>query len=231
MDMAEITRNLSDTALLERVRAGVEAARNWSEPVFSAMSGWNFENALLEFPDAREFAIAVHELTLRSEKLDHEGREGLLSAIYPLPDQLRPAKAFFARIAPELSRIRELEMFWRNKEAARRRDKEYGVARIAITCFEKDVERIRAFVKKVNEESKFSETVPKKKGGRPRKTLKHADAAVSAAPETTSVAASPTEAAPAPMSSGPPGRQETADERAARERRDAGLKMFGLKNS
>jgi hypothetical protein len=228
MDTTEITRNLADLALIERVRAGLEAAKNWSDPIFRAMSGWDFEMALTEFPDAKEFAVAVHELTLRAEKLEHESREALLAAIHPLPEQLKPAKAFFARLAPEIGRIRELEAYWRNNEAARQRDKENGIARIAISCFQKDVEKIRAFVKKVNEESRFVETAPRKKPGRPRKNATAETPLVS----TTASTAAPAEAAPSsPLDDLPPGRQETAEERAARERRDAGLRLFGLKNS
>lgn len=241
MDTTEITRNLADSALLERVRSGVESAKNWPEPVFSAMSAWDFEASTAEYPEAREFAIAVHELALRAEKLDHETREGLLAAVHPLPDQLKRARVFFTRLAPEFSRIRELEVYWKNNEATRQRDKKYGVARIAIACFEKDVERIRAFVRQVNAESKFDEIVKKKKGGRPRKVSKHADAAVSAASETkstsTAVTAAPTEPAPIAAETPAPaatskaeepkwGRQETPDERAARDRRDAMLKKL-----
>jgi hypothetical protein len=231
MDTSEITRNLADSALLERVRAGVEAAKNWPEPVFSAMSAWDFETAMAEYPEAREFAIAVHELALRAEKLDHEARESLLAAIHPLPDQIKRARAFFTRLAPEFSRIRELEVYWKNNESTRQRDKEFGVARIAIACFEKDVERIRAFVRQVNAESKFDEIVKKKKGGRPRKVPKPAEAATPAAvtPETpsTDVTAAPAEAATSsPADDLPPGRQETAEERAARKRREALLKRF-----
>lgn len=236
MDTSEITRNLADSALLERVRAGVEAAKNWPEPVFLAMSAWDFEASMGEYPEAREFAIAVHELALRSEKLDHEAREGLLAAVHPLPDQLKRARVFFTRLAPEFSRIRELEVYWKNNEFTRQRDKKFGVARIAIACFEKDVERIRAFVRQVNAESKFDEIVKKKKGGRPRKVPKPAEAVTEPTPETasppTAASASPAEATiSSPTADLPPSLQETAEERAARERRDAGLKLFGLKNS
>lgn len=214
MDTPEITRNLADSALIERVRAGIESSKNWSEAIFRAISGWDFETALSEFPEAKEFAIAVHELGLRAEKLEHESREALLAAIHPLPEQLKPAKAFFARLAPEIGRIRELEAYWRNNEAARQRDKENGIARIAISCFQKDVERIRAFVKKVNEESRFDEAAPRKKPGRPRK-----NPPVAIATETPAATAST-------AAELPPGRQETAEERAARDRRDAALKKF-----
>lgn len=227
MDTTEITRNLADSALIERVRAGLDSAKNWSDPIFKAMSGWDFETALAEFPDAKEFAVAVHELTLRAEKLEHESREALLSAIHPLPEQLKPAKAFFARLAPEIGRIRELEAYWRNNESARQRDRENGIARIAISCFQKDVEKIRAFVKKVNAESRFDETAPRKKPGRPRKNA----AAETPLVSTTASTATPAEAAPSSPPAEPPGREMTADERAARERRDAGLKLLGLKNS
>jgi hypothetical protein len=237
MDTSEITRNLADSALLERVRAGVEAAKNWPEPVFSAMAAWDFETAMTEYQEAREFAIAVHELALRAEKLDHEAREGLLAAVHPLPDQLKRARAFFSRLAPEFSRIRELEVYWKNNEFTRQRDKKFGVARIAIACFEKDVERIRAFVRQVNAESKFDEIVKKKKGGRPRKTPKPAEAATESTPETaphaapettpTAAAAAAVEAAPSSPAEEPQwGRQETAEERAARERREADFKKF-----
>lgn len=216
MDTTEITRNLADSALLERVRSGVESAKNWPEPVFAAMTAWDFEASTAEYPEAREFAIAVHELALRAEKLDHETREGLLAAIHPLPDHLKRARVFFTRLAPEFSRIRELEVYWKNNEATRQRDKEFGVARIAIACFEKDVERIRAFVRQVNAESKFDEIVKKKKGGRPRKK-----------PEAPNAPETPVPAAPTSTAKElPPGRQETAEERAARDRRDAELKKF-----
>jgi hypothetical protein len=228
MDTTEIVRNLADSALIERVRAGLESAKNWSDPIFRAMSGWDFEAALAEFPEAREFAIAVHELTLRAEKLEHESREALLAAVHPLPDQLKPAKAFFARLAPELGRIRELEAYWRNNESARQRDRENGIARIAISCFQKDVEKIRAFVKKVNEESRFDETAPRKKPGRPRKNAT-AEAVTEPTPETPSTTAAatvPAEAAPSPPPAEPPGREMTPEERAARDRQNASLKKF-----
>jgi hypothetical protein len=231
MDTTEITRNLADSALIERVRAGLEAAKIWSDPIFRAMSGWDFEAALAEFPDAKEFAVAVHELTLRAEKLEHESREALLSAVHPLPDQLKPAKAFFARLAPEIGRIRELEAYWRNNEAARQRDRENGIARIAISCFQKDVERIREFVKKVNAESRFDETAPRKKPGRPRKNLTPAEAVTEPTPETAAstaaTPAAPAEAAPSSSAEEPRwGREETAEERAARKQREAELKKF-----
>jgi hypothetical protein len=237
MDTTEITRNLADSALIERIRAGLESAKNWSDPIFRAMSGWDFEAALSEFPEAKEFAVAVHELTLRAEKLEHESREALLSAIHPLPDQLKPAKAFFARLAPEIGRIRELEAYWRNNEAARQRDRENGIARIAISCFQKDVERIREFVKKVNAESRFDETAPRKKPGRPRKNLTPAEtpstsasiaaSAVPAEAAPSSPAAASVEATPSSPAEEPRwGREETAEERAARKRREALLKRF-----
>jgi hypothetical protein len=77
----------------------------------------------------------------------------------------------------------------------------------------------------VNAESKFDEIVKKKKGGRPRKVPKPAEAA---APETpsTPAAAAPAEAAPSSPPAEPPGREMTPEEKAARDRRNADLKRF-----
>jgi hypothetical protein len=188
MDVPEKVRILADSALLQLVRDGVEAARNWPTPVFEAFSRRDYEMALADFGEARTFAVAVDELTLRAERLDHGAREGLLAAVHPLPDHLKAAKAFFVRLAPEIDRIRELEMYWRRNEEARKRDAEHGVVRINITCFQKDADRIREFVRKINAESKFVETVPRRIPGRPPKPgspadLRRKEAAAAAAPK------------------------------------------------
>lgn len=205
MDTPENIRILADSVLLDLVRRGVEAAQNWSEPVFEALARRDYENALSEFPEARAFAIAVDELTLRAEKIEHETREGLLSSVYPLPDHLRPARAFFARLAPELDRVRELEMYWKNNEAARKRDAELGIVRLTISCFAKDAERIREFARRVNQESKFDK-VPKRTPGRPPKPGSPADlkrraeaeAAAAAAAEAAAAAAAKSTSMPTP---------------------------------
>lgn len=197
MDTPENIRILADSVLLDLVRRGVEQAGNWSEPVFEALGRRDYEAALAEFPDARVFAIAVDELTARAEKIEHEIREGLLGQIHPLPDHLKPARAFFARLAPELDRIRELEMYWRNNEAARKRDAELGIARITITCFVKDAERIRTFARQVNAESKFDQLANRKPGrppkpGSPADLKRRAEEAAKAAPAAEATNASTT---------------------------------------
>lgn len=169
MDSIDLIRQLADSALLERVRAGVSAAKNWDDAIFRAMARRDFDVALADWPDAQAFAVAVAELTGRAETLEHDIRAGLLELLHPPPAELKAAKPFFTRFAPEIDRIRELEMYWKNSEAARQRDKQYGVARIAVTCFAKDVERIREFVRQVNSESKFDAVVPRKMPGRPPK--------------------------------------------------------------
>lgn len=191
MDTPENIRILADSVLLDLVRSGVETAKNWSEPVFEAFARRDYDAALSEFPDARVFAIAVDELTARAEKIEHDIREGLLGQIHPLPDHLKPARAFFARLAPELDRIRELEMYWRNNEAARKRDAELGIARITITCFQKDAEKIREFARRINAESKFDQLTHRKPGrppkpGSPADLKRRAEAEEKAAPKTTS---------------------------------------------
>jgi hypothetical protein len=195
MDVPENIRILADSALLQLVREGVEAAKNWPTQVLEALSRRDYEAALAEFDEARTFAVAIDELTLRAERLDHETREGLLAAVHPLPDHLKSAKAFFVRLAPEIDRIRELEMYWKRNEEARKRDAEHGIVRINVTCFSKDAERIREFVKKVNAESKF-DAVPRKIPGRPPKPGSPADLKRKAEAEAAAAAAAKSTPAP-----------------------------------
>lgn len=169
MDDVASAKELSDQALLERVRAGVAAAAAWPAEVFDALNKRDFIDRLIEMPEVRTFAIAISELTMREERVEPRVRNALISLVHPLPPSLKPASAFFARLGPELTRLRELDILWRASEEARKHARSNKVARISIVCLEKDVQRVRDFVRQMNRESKFDEVVPKRPVGRPPK--------------------------------------------------------------
>jgi hypothetical protein len=169
---------MSDNALLERVRVGIDTAAEWPTAVFEILKRRDFAEALADWPAVQAFAVGLDELTLRAERLDPPTREQLLAMINPLPAALKPARDFFVRLAPEINRIKELHVYWRSSHMSRLRLKEAGFSVISLTCRTVDIEKVRDYIKKLNEEAGVSP--PLMKVGRPRK--------FAAAAETTGAA-------------------------------------------
>jgi hypothetical protein len=197
--------DLTDGALVDRVRVGLAEAEAWPDAVFDDLSRFDYRSStgIIAEPigaedQARAFAAAVVELARRVDTIEPGPRERLLDLIWrpasPIAKKLRP---FLLRTRPELEKMRARHLNLRAAERARERAKKHKVVRIAVECLASDAEAVRAFVRELNKKSGIAETMLPGKVGRPRKTPAPAPSDVQPTIEDPVQTASPA-AVPAP---------------------------------
>jgi len=222
---------LTDSALVDRVRAGLAEAEAWPDAVFDDLSRFDYRSStgIIAEPSgaddqARAFAAAVVELARRVDTIEPGPRERLLDLIWrpatPIAKKLRP---FLLRTRPELEKMQARQLNLRAAERARERAKKHKVVRIAVECLESDAEAVRAFVRELNKKSGIAETMLPGKVGRPRKTPSPAPTPSDVQPPSDDPVqtASPA-AAPAPVPTEAPVSEALRQHRA----QEQGLRMF-----
>jgi hypothetical protein len=169
---------LTDSALVERVRIGLGEAEAWPDAVFDDLARFDYRSApgTVAVPgdaanQARTFAASVVELARRVDAIEPGPREQLLELLWrpvsPIAKRLRP---FLLRTRPELEKMRARHLNMRAAGRARERAKKHKVVRIAVECLESDADAVRAFVRELNKKSGIAERLLPGKPGRPRKT-------------------------------------------------------------
>lgn len=191
-------QDLSDAALVARVRAGLAVAATWPDSVFATLGRLDYMRALEVSADvsldaheaqALAFARALFELARRVDVIEPAPRAQLLELLWKPPAEIaRRARPLLLRIRPELETMRKRHQNWAAAARNRERAKKGRVARLTVECAEEDVDLVREFVAELNKKRDIDKRRDKRRPGRPPKSLLASPSTslqASAAPEPT----------------------------------------------
>lgn len=167
--------DLSDAALVSRIRDGLAVAGAWPESVFAALSRLDHVDALAAAaggPDTPEkqalmFAQALAELARRVDSIEPQPRADLLALLWRPPSEFaRRARPLLMRTRPELETMRVRHQNWLAAAKTRSRAKEHRIARVTVEVAQADVQAVRDYAKELNRKRGLPEP---RRPGRPSK--------------------------------------------------------------
>lgn len=211
-DVAE--SELSDAALVLRIRDGIAAAARWPDSVFSMLARLDHIAALSaaasapETPEAEAltFARALFELARRVDAIEPQPRADLLALLWRPPAEFaRRARPLLMRTRPELETMRTRHHNWVAAAKTRAIAREQAILRVTVEVAKEDAPAVRAFARELNEKRGLAERRPERKAGRPPKNPPK-----TALTNETSVETLP--APPAPAASLPRSRRQMTEE-------------------